>query len=185
MISTNNFKTGITILIDKELFTIENFQHVKPGKGGAFVRTRLRNVKTGNVLERTFNAGENFEQAFIETKKMEYLYFDSHHYVFMDIQSYEQIEIEEQYISEIKDFLKENILLTVTFYEGSIIEVMLPNFMELEVTYTEPGFKGDTATSGTKPATVETGALIQVPLFVNTGDTIKIDTRTRQYLQRV
>lgn len=185
MVSTSDFKNGMAVIIDGDLYTIESFQHVKPGKGGAFVRTRLRNMKTSNILDKTFNAGVNLGQAYIDTRKMEYLYFDGSHYVFMDTNNYEQMEVEEETLGDLKDLLKENTVLTVKLHDNSIIGIELPNSMELEITYTEPGFKGDTAQGGSKPATVETGAVIQVPLFVNQGDKIKIDTRTREYLGRV
>jgi elongation factor P len=185
MISSNDFKTGLTIELDGEVFTVVDFMHVKPGKGAAFVRSKLKNVKTGQVLEKTFRAGEKMPRAHIERKQMQYLYSGGDLYYFMDTQTYEQIPIQADLLDEAVKFLKENMEVMVLFHEGSAIGIELPTFVELEVTETEPGFKGDTATGGTKPATMETGAVVQVPLFIEIGDILRIDTRTGEYLSRV
>ena len=161
------------------------FQHVKPGKGAAFVRTKLKNVMTGAVLERTFSPTDKYPLAHIETKDMEYLYSDGELYYFMDIETYEQIPLNFEQVEDAIDFIKENDQVKMRFYKGSAFSVEAPNFVELKVTETEPGFKGDTATGTTKPAVVETGYHIAVPLFVNEGDTIRIDTRTGEYMSRI
>lgn len=184
MISTNDFKTGLTIEIDGDVFSVVEFQHVKPGKGAAFVRTKLKNVKTGGVVERKFNAGEKVEKAHVERREMDYLYKDGDHFVVMDKESYEQTSLTEVQIGDGVKWLKENMTLGVLFFGTQVIGVDLPNSVQLEVTATEPGVKGDTATGGTKPATLETGAIVQVPFFVNEGDVLIIDTRTGNYVQR-
>ncbi len=184
-ISTNDFRSGISIILDGEVYTIVESQHVKPGKGGAFVRTKLKNLKTGYVLDKTFKAEEKIERAYVEKKKMQYLYNDGEYYHFMDLENYEQYSLPKEAIKDIVKFLKENIEVLGTIYEGTPITVELPNFIELKVVETEPGFKGDTASGGGKPATLETGAVIQVPFFVNVGDVVKIDTRTGEYVERV
>jgi elongation factor P len=185
MISTNNFRTGLTIEIDGEIFTVIEFQHVKQGRGSAFVRTKLKNIQTGNVFEKTFRAGEKVARAHLDRKKMQYLYQTGELYYFMDTETYEQVPVSEELVGDNKKFLKENMEVSVLFHNNTPIGIELPNFVELKVTQTEPGFKGDTATGGTKPAVVETGAKLQVPLFIELGDTIKIDTRTGEYISRV
>ncbi|ADL68809.1 elongation factor P [Thermoanaerobacterium thermosaccharolyticum] len=185
MVSAGEFRKGMTIDIDGQVFTVVDFQHVKPGKGAAFVRTRLKNVITGAVVERTFNPTEKVDEAVIERKDMQYLYNDGNLYYFMDTETYEQIPLNYDKVEDAMKFLKENMIATIKFYKGEAFSVEPPTFVELEVVETEPGFKGDTATGGSKPAKVETGAVIQVPLFVNQGDIIKIDTRTSEYLERV
>ena len=185
MVSAGEFRKGMTIDIDGQVFTVVDFQYVKPGKGAAFVRTRLKNVITGAVVERTFNPTEKVDEAVIERKDMQYLYNDGNLYYFMDTETYEQIPLNYEKVEDAMKFLKENMIATIKFYKGEAFSVEPPTFVELEVVETEPGFKGDTATGGSKPAKVETGAIIQVPLFVNQGDVIKIDTRTSEYLERV
>ena len=185
MVSAGEFRKGMTIDIDGQVFTVVDFQHVKPGKGAAFVRTRLKNVITGAVVERTFNPTEKVDEAVIERKDMQYLYNDGNLYYFMDTETYEQIPLNYDKVEDAMKFLKENMIATIKFYKGEAFSVEPPTFVELKVVETEPGFKGDTATGGSKPAKVETGAVIQVPLFVNQGDVIKIDTRTSEYLERV
>ncbi|KLU66273.1 MULTISPECIES: elongation factor P [Desulfosporosinus] len=184
MISSNDFKTGLTIEIDGDVFSVVEFQHVKPGKGAAFVRTKLKNVKTGGVVERKFNAGEKVNTAHVERHEMQYLYKDGDHYVVMDNETYEQVSLTEGQIGDGVKWLKENMNLGVLFFDTEVIGVDVPNSVQLLVTATEPGVKGDTATGGTKPATLETGAIVQVPFFVNEGDVLIIDTRTGNYVQR-
>lgn len=185
MISAGDFKKGVTIELDGQIYTIVDFQHVKPGKGAAFVRTKIKNVVTGAVLERTFNPTEKVEEAHIERKDMQYLYNDGNFYYFMDTETYEQLPLSKEVVEDAMKFLKENMIATVKSYKGKVFSVEPPTFVELKVVETEPGFKGDTATGGSKPATVETGAVIQVPLFINVGDVLKIDTRTGEYIERV
>lgn len=186
MISTNEFKTGLTIEIDGNVWAIVEFLHVKPGKGSAFVRSKLKNVETGNVMEKTFRAGEKVPRAIVDRREMQYLYSGGDdEYVFMDNESYDQITISSAQIGDGVKYLKENINLTVLKYEGKIIGIDLPNVVELEVTDTPPGEKGDTASGGTKPATLETGAVVNVPFFVKNGDVVRVDTRTNTYLDRV
>lgn len=185
MVSAGEFRKGMTIDIDGQIFTVVDFQHVKPGKGAAFVRTRLKNIVTGAVVERTFNPTEKVDEAVIERKEMQYLYNDGNLYYFMDTETYEQIPLNYDKVEDAMKFIKENMTAIIKFYKGEAFSVEPPTFVELEVVETEPGFKGDTATGGSKPATVETGAVIQVPLFVNVGDKIKVDTRTSEYLERV
>jgi len=184
MISTSDFKNGMTIVYDSQLCKILYFQHVKPGKGGAFVRTKLKDLNTGTIIDKTFRAGEKMEQAILETKKMQYLYKDQH-YNFMDTRTYEQIQLSEKIIEDQKDYLLENMEIAVIFYKGKPISVDLPITIETKVVKTEPGIKGDTVSSNFKPAVIETGAKVMVPLFINTGDVIKIDTRNGEYLTRV
>ncbi|NPV70841.1 MAG: elongation factor P [Firmicutes bacterium] len=184
MISSNDFRTGVTIEVDGEVYSVVEFQHVKPGKGSAFVRTKLKNVKTGSVLERTFAAGEKLPRAHLERKEVQYLYNSDGEYVVMDSQTYEQFNLTGEQIGDGVKFLKENMTMWVLTHAGAIMGVEIPNFVELEVVETEPGFKGDTATGGTKPAKLETGAIVKVPLFVNIGDKIRVDTRTGTYLER-
>jgi elongation factor P len=185
MISAGDFRKGITVEMDNTVYTIVDFQHVKPGKGAAFVRTKLKNVMTGGVLEKTFSPTEKLPRAHVETKEMQYLYNDGELYYFMDSQTYEQIPLNHSQVEEAIKYIKENSNVIIKFFKGSAFSVEPPNFVELEVTHTEPGFKGDTATGGSKPATLETGAVIQVPLFINTGDIIRVDTRTDEYMERV
>ncbi|MDW7667522.1 MAG: elongation factor P [Bacillota bacterium] len=185
MISAGDFKKGITIQWRDGIWQILDFQHVKPGKGAAFVRTKVKNIQTGAIREETFNPNDKFPKAHIETKEMQYLYKDGVLYYFMDLETYAQTPLNHEQVEEAIPYIKENETAIMKFFEGKPIEVQAPNFVELEVTHTEPGVKGDTATNTYKPATVETGAVIDVPLFVEIGDKIKIDTRTGEYLSRV
>ncbi len=185
MISAGDFRNGVTFELDGEVVSIVEFQHVKPGKGAAFVRTKLKNVITGSVVERTFNPSEKYQEAFIERKQMQYLYSDSGIYYFMDSETFEQIPINEKVLGDNFKFVKENMECKIMSYKGNVFGVEPPLFVELKVTQTDPGFKGDTATNVMKPATLETGAVIKVPLFVEEGQTIKIDTRTGEYMERV
>lgn len=185
MISTNDLRTGLTIELDGEVWTVIEFLHVKPGKGAAFVRTKLKNVQTGAVLERTFRAGEKIPRAHVEYKEMQFLYKQGDDYVFMDANTFEQLTLSKDTIGEGVKYLKENMTVGVEMYQGTPIGVTLPNFVELEVVDTDPGLKGDTQSGGSKPATLETGAVIQVPLFIKVGDKVQVDTRTDQYLKRV
>lgn len=184
MISTNDLRTGVTVEIDGDVFMVVDFQHVKPGKGAAFVRTKIKNVKTGQVFEKTFRAGEKLNRAVIERKNMQYLYESGDTYYFMDNQTFEQIPLNKDQLGDSIKYLKENMEVLVMFYEGVSIGIELPTFVELEIIETDPGFKGDTATGGSKPATLETGAVVQVPFFINKGDVIRVDTRTGEYLSR-
>lgn len=185
MISSNDFRNGVTIMIDGQLWTVVEFLHVKPGKGAAFVRTKLKNVKTGQTLERTFRAGEKVERATVDNREMQMLYNDADGYHFMDLESYENITLQRDLIGDPADFLKDGMKIQVQFHDTAPIGADLPAHVELEVKETEPGFKGDTATGATKPAILETGATVNVPLFVNPGDVIRIDTRDRRYIGRV
>ncbi|HKM34992.1 MAG TPA: elongation factor P [Lachnospiraceae bacterium] len=184
MISAGDFRNGITIELDNNIFQIIEFQHVKPGKGAAFVRTRLKNIMSGGVIERTFRPSEKCPQARIDRKDMQYLYSDGDLYNFMDVETYEQVALNSETIGDALKFVKENEMCKVCSHNGKVFSVEPPLFVELEITDTEPGFKGDTAQGASKPATVETGAQVYVPLFVNQGDRIKIDTRTGDYLSR-
>ncbi len=185
MVSAGDFRNGVTIEVEGAVFQIIEFQHVKPGKGAAFVRTKLKNVMSGGVVEKTFRPTEKFPQARIDRKDMQYLYKDGDMYNFMDNETYEQTMLNESEVGDAMKFVKENEMVKIDSYNGQVFAVEPPLFVELEITETEPGFKGDTATGATKPAIVETGAQVAVPLFVNQGDTIKIDTRTGEYLSRV
>ena len=185
MIMAGDFRKGVTVEIDGQVWSIADFQHVKPGKGAAFVRTRLKNVMTGAVLERTFSPTDKYPKAHIETKEMQYLYSDGELYYFMDIETYEQIPLNHDQVEDAIDFIVENETVKVRFFKGNPFSVGAPNCVELTVTDTEPGFKGDTATGTTKPAELETGYKINVPLFVNEGDRIRVDTRTGEYMERV
>ena len=185
MISASDFRNGITIELDGNVCQIIEFQHVKPGKGAAFVRTKLKDIINGGVTERTFRPTEKFPQARVDRKDMQYLYADSDLFNFMDTETYEQIALNSDMVGDALKFVKENEMVKVNSYNGNVFAIEPPLFVELEITETEPGFKGDTATGATKPATVETGAQVNVPLFVSTGDKIKIDTRTGEYLSRV
>ncbi len=184
MISAGDFRNGITIEIDNNIFQIIEFQHVKPGKGAAFVRTKIRNIRSGGVVEKTFRPTEKFPQARIDRNDMQYLYSDGDLYNFMDVVSFEQIALNEDEIGDSLKFVKENEMVKICSHNGNVFAVEPPLFVELEITDTEPGVKGDTAQGATKPAVVETGATVYVPLFVNQGDKIKIDTRTGDYLSR-
>lgn len=184
MVSAGDFRKGLTIEIDGQVWVIVDFQHVKPGKGAAFVRTKMKNIMQGNVLEKTFNPSEKFPKAHVETKAMEYLYSDGELYYFMDNESYEQIPLNHSQVEDALNYIKENMPVTIRFFKGEAFSVDPPNFVELIVSETDPGFKGDTATSGNKPAVLETGAKIMVPLFINQGDTIRVDTRTGEYMER-
>ena len=182
MIQAGDFRKGTTFEMDGDVWQIIDFQHVKPGKGAAFVRTK---IMTGSNRDMTFNPNEKYEEARIETREMQYLYNDGTLYYFMDPESYEQLPIDKASVEEAILYIKENDMATIKFFKGKAFQVSPPNFVELEITQTEPGIKGNTATGATKPATVETGATVNVPLFVNEGDKIKIDTRTGEYLSRV
>lgn len=184
MISAGDFRNGVSFEMDGSVYSIIEFQHVKPGKGAAFVRTKIRNVMTGAVTERTFNPNDKFPTAFIERKDMQYLYSDGDLYYFMDPESFEQIPISKDILGDNFKFVKENMDCKVLSYKGNVFGVEPPNFVELVITKTDPGFKGDTATNATKPAIVETEAEIKVPLFINEGDKIRIDTRTGEYMER-
>ena len=185
MISAGDFRNGITLEIDGNVYQIMEFQHVKAGKGAAFVRTKIKDVINGGVVERTFRPTEKFPAARIDRVDMQYLYADGDLYNFMDVNTYEQVALNTDLIGDALKFVKENEMCKICSYNGKVFSVEPPLFVELEITDTEPGFKGDTATGATKPATVETGAVVYVPLFVNQGDKIKIDTRTGEYLSRV
>ena len=185
MISAGDFKNGVTIEFDNNIFQIIDFQHVKPGKGAAFVRTKLKNIKSGGVVEKTFRPNEKFPKAHIERKDMQYLYADSDLFHFMDVESYDQIALNAAQIRDSLKYVKENEMVKVVSHNGNVFDVEPPLFVELLITDCEPGVKGDTAQGATKPCTVETGAILYVPLFVNQGDIIKIDTRTGEYLSRV
>ena len=184
MISAGDFRNGITFEMDGNVVQVIEFQHVKPGKGAAFVRTKYKNVITGAVVERSFNPTDKYPTAYIERKDMQYLYSDGDLYYFTDMETYEQQPIDKSKLGPAFQFVKENMEVKVLSYKGNVFGVEPPNFVELEVTETDPGFKGDTATNATKPATLETGAEIKVPLFINQGDMIRIDTRTGEYMER-
>ncbi len=184
MITAGDFRKGITVEWDGGIWNIVDFQHVKPGKGAAFVRTKLKNVLTGAVIERTFNPTDKMPRAIIESKEMQYLYNDGELYYFMDLDTYDQLPLSFDQVEEAIPFVKENTNVTVRFFKGSAFSVEAPLFVELEITDTEPGFKGDTASNTFKPATVETGFSLQVPLFINIGDHIRIDTRSGEYMER-
>ena len=184
MISAGDFRNGVTFEMDGQVVSIIEFQHVKPGKGAAFVRTKIRNVITGSVVEKTFNPNDKYPTAFIERREMEYSYSDGELYYFMDTETWEQIPINASVLGDSFKFVKENMVCKILSYKGNVFGVEPPNFVDLEVTKTDPGFAGNTATNATKPATVETGAEVKVPLFINEGDMIQIDTRTGEYLGR-
>jgi elongation factor P len=185
MISSNDFRNGVTIQIEGQLWTVIEFLHVKPGKGSAFVRTRLKNVKSGATVERTFRAGEKLERAVVDNREMQMLYNDDDGYHFMDGETFETVTLQREVIGDPADFLKDGMKVAVQTHDGVPIGVDLPAHVELQVVETDPGFKGDTATGASKPAKLETGASVQVPLFVNVGDVIRIDTRDRRYIGRV
>ena len=185
MVLAGDFRNGVTIEYEGNVYQIIEFQHVKPGKGAAFVRTKLKNVINGGVVEKSFRPSEKVENAHIDRKDMQYLYADDDFYHFMDVETYDQIDLTKDFVGDTLRFVKENEMCKVCSYKGNVFAVEPPLFVELEITETEPGVKGDTATGASKPATVETGAVVYVPLFVNQGDVIKIDTRTGEYLSRV
>ncbi len=184
MISVNDFRTGLTISVDNALWQVMDFQHVKPGKGAAFVRSKLRNLRTGSVQEKTFRAGEKVEKAHIENRRMQYLYASGESHVFMDNETYEQIELGENQIERELKFLKENMGVSIMTYQDEILGVELPNTVELKVAETEPGIKGDTASNVTKPAKLETGLVVQVPIFINEGEILIINTGEGKYVSR-
>lgn len=185
MVSASDFKKGVTFEMDGNVFSIIEFQHVKPGKGAAFVRTKIRNIISGAVVDKTFNTTEKFPKAQVETREMQYLYEDGGLYYFMDGETFEQIPLNFEQVEEALKYLKENDTATIRSLKGVAFSVVPPTFVELEIVQTDPGFKGDTATGANKPATVETGAIITVPLFVEQGNVIRIDTRTGEYMERV
>ena len=185
MISTNQFKRGMKLELEGEPFTIIEFQHVKPGKGGAFVRTKLKSLVSGNVIDRTFRSGDKVKRPDFEEKQMQYLYRDEGGFNFMDLGTYEQVLITPEDLGDLQDFLKEELEVSVQLYNGKPMGVDLPIFVELAIVKAEPGVKGDTATGATKPAEMETGAVIHVPLFLEEGDVVKIDTRSGEYIERV
>ena len=184
-VDTSQFRNGMRIEVRGEPFTITHFQHVKPGKGGAFVRTKLKNLRTGRSVDQTFRAGERVDEADVEDKRMQYLYQDGDSLVFMDTHSYDQLPFSREQLGNAQKFLQENMEVDVLFWRGNPLQVELPNFIESEVTQCDPGLKGDTASGATKPATIETGAVLQVPLFVKEGDRVRVDTRTGEYMERV
>jgi elongation factor P len=185
MIVAGDFRNGATFEMDGQIFQVVEFQHVKPGKGAAFVRTKLRNVITGSTVERTFNPNDKMPKAHIERKDMQYLYSDEDLFHFMDVETFEQMPLSQSAIGDALKFVKENNVVKVLSHKGNVFGVEPPTFVELEIIETEPGFKGDTATGAVKPAKVETGAVVKVPLFVNQGDVIRIDTRNGEYMERV
>ena len=184
MITAGEFRKGVTVEWDGGVWNIVDFQHVKPGKGAAFVRTKIKNIMTGAVVERTFNPTDKMPRAVVETKEMQYVYADGDLYYFMDIENYDQIPLNKESVADAIPYVKEGTNVTVRFFKGSAFSVTAPNFVELLITDTEPGFKGDTASNTYKPATVETGYTLQVPLFINSGDRIRIDTRNGEYMER-
>ncbi|MGN0798680.1 MAG: elongation factor P [Christensenellales bacterium] len=185
MISAGEFRKGVTFEYEGNIYIVVDFQHVKPGKGAAFVRTKMKNIVTGQVLERTFNPTEKVEEAKIEKKEMQYLYNEDGIYYFMDMETYDQIPLNYDQVQEAMKYVIENMMVSIQFYKGKAFSVLPPMFVELNITDCEPGIQGDTSKAGNKPATLETGLVIQVPLFVNNGDRIRIDTRTGEYMERV
>ena len=183
-VSTADFKKGLNTRFDGEPYSIVDFQHVKPGKGGAFVRTKLKHMRLGRVIDNTFRAGEKVELVDFDEKRMQYLYHDDRFH-FMDLETYDQISLSAEEVGDARDFLKENIEVEILFINDSPVTVELPNFIELQIVKTDPGIRGDTASGGSKPATLESGAVVQVPLFLNEGDVVKVDTRSGEYLGRV
>ncbi len=184
-VSTAEFRNGLKIEIDGEPYIIVEFQHVKPGKGGAFIRTKIKSLRTGNVIDRTYRSGEKVDVPDLEEKKMQYLYAADKDRVFMDTQTYEQISLDEKQLGDSIQYLKENMEIKVLYHKGQPINVEVPMFVELKIARTDPGVRGDTASGGSKPATLETGAVVKVPFYLNEGDTIKIDTRTGTFIERV
>lgn len=185
MVSTNDFHNGLTIELDGRVYQIIDFQHSKMGRGGALVKTKLKNIEDGGVIEKTFRSGEKVQRAHVEQRSKQYLYRDGDNYVFMDTETFEQIFLTREQLGDKVNYLKENMVLEVAMYEGRPIDIILPTFVELKVAETQPGIKGNTVSGGSKPATMETGAVVQVPLFISEGDTIKIDTRTGVYIERI
>ena len=185
MVSVNDFRPGLTVEIDGDLYQVVEFMHVKPGKGAAFVRSKLRNVRTGFSVERTFNAGEKVSLARVEVREMQFLYRSENDFIFMDTETYDQITLTLEKMGDAVKYLKENMMIEVQLYQSEALGISLPNMVELRVTDTAPSFKGDTATGGSKPATVETGAVVNVPFFVSVGDMLQVDTRTGAYLKRI
>lgn len=185
MPTTNDFTNGMTFMYDGDILEVIEFMHVKPGKGPAFVRAKVRNMRTGSNVERTFRAGEKVDQIRLEEKSMQYLYHDGSSYVFMDNETYDQIQVSEEQLGDNRNYLKENDNIKVLFNGTEILGIEVAQFMDLEITDTDPGLKGNTVAGGTKPATLETGAVVRVPLFLNIGDKIKVDTRQNKYLERV
>jgi len=184
-ISTNDLKNGMALDLPEGLVNVVEFQHVKPGKGGAFVRTKLRNVKTGNVFDRTFNAGVRVEQALLEKKDMQFLYRDGNDYVFMDTENYDQLHVAPVALGDAANYMVENSTAIIAFYQGEIVSVEIPASVELAISETEPGIQGDRVSGARKPATLETGLVVQVPLFINPGDRVRVDTRSGDYITRV
>ena len=184
-VDTSQFRNGLKIVLDGNPFVITYFQHVKPGKGGAFVRTKVKNLLNGKVLEKTFRSGEKVDEADVEERTMQYLYLDGENLVFMDQETYDQLPFGAGVVGDSRNFLKENTEVDVLFWNGNPVNIELPAFVELAVTQTDPGIKGDTASGATKPATLETGAVVNVPLFVKEGETLRIDTRSGEYVERV
>ncbi|EPY04801.1 elongation factor P [Paenibacillus sp. E194] len=184
MISVNDFKTGLTVEVDGDIFTVLDFQHVKPGKGAAFVRSKLKNLRNGNVTEKTFRAGETIGRAQIDNREVQYLYNSGEEYTFMDNESYDQFSLDKNQLEWELNFLKDNMIVNIVSYKGEILGINMPNNVELKVVETEPGVKGNTAQGATKNATVETGLNVQVPLFINEGDVLLIDTREGKYISR-
>jgi elongation factor P len=185
MISTTDFRAGLTLVVDSNLMAVVEFQHVKPGKGGAFVRTKLRRLRDGSIIERTFRAGEKFEEAYIEKRTLQFQYRTGDTFHFMDTKTYEELSVSAETMGPSAGFLKENMELEAQYHEGRVLGIQPPMFVEVLVASTEPGVRGDTSKGGMKPAQLETGATIQVPLFVETGDRLRVDTRTGSYVSRV
>ena len=185
MIDTSDFRNGLSIILDGDIMTIVDFQHVKPGKGGAFVRSKLKNLRTGSVIDKTWRAGEKMEQAILDRKIMQYLYNMDGEYFLMDMETFDQLSVGKSIFGDAVKYLRENEEISVVMHDGKVIGAELPFMVALEVTETDPGVRGDTASGGSKPATLETGAVVQVPFFINVGDRIKVDTRTDTYLERV
>ena len=183
-ISTADFKTGLTIEYEGKVYRIEEFQHVKPGKGGAFVRSRLKNLMTGSTLDKTWRAGESMEQALVERRNVDFLYRDGDELVLMDMEDYEELRLPASQAGDVVKFLKDNVTVQLTTWKGQLLDMELPQVMEYVITQTDPGLRGDTAQGGSKPATLESGAVVTVPLFVNEGETIRVDTRSGQYIER-
>ncbi len=184
-VSTSDFRNGLKIEFDGDPYLMIAFQHVKPGKGGAFVRTKLKNMATGRVLDKTFRGGEKVAAAEVEQKQMQFLYRDGDYYYFMDTDTYEQTHLQADQLGDARELMPENVVITMMYYKGKSIGVDLPIFVELKVLETDPGLRGDTSSGGSKPANMESGAVIQVPLFINIGDTLRVDTRSREYIERV
>ena len=184
-VSTAEFRNGLKIEIDGEPYIIVEFQHVKPGKGGAFIRTKIKSLKSGNVIDRTYRSGEKVDVPELEEKKMQYLYAADKDRVFMDTATYEQVSLDEHQLGDSIQYLKENMEIKVLYHKGQPINIEIPMFVELKIATTEPGVRGDTASGGSKPATLETGAVVKVPFYLNEGDTVKIDTRTGTFIERV